>query len=69
MLRHSLKAALVIVALACLIQDAQATNHARRRAAVSYWLGGFGPGPFGHGNFVYAGQSTYNYQARMRRGH
>ncbi len=69
MLRHSLAAALVIVAFACLIQDAHASGHPRRRPVASYLIGGYGPGPFGKGDFVYNGYSTYNYQARTRVRH
>jgi hypothetical protein len=69
MLRHSLKAGLVVVVLACLIQDAHASGHPRRRAVVSDSFGGYGPGPFGHGDFMYNGYSTYNYQAKTRVRH
>jgi hypothetical protein len=69
MLRHSLKAALVVVALACLVPDGRAAGHSRPRPLANYLFGGFGPGPFGYGDFVYAGHSTYNYQANARHRH
>jgi hypothetical protein len=32
-------------------------------------FGGYGSGPFGYGDFVYAGYPTYNYQVRTRQRH
>ncbi len=66
MLRHSLKAALVVVALSCLVQDARAFEHRRLRAVASYMFGGFGQGPFGHGYFPYAGYPAYSVPGRHR---
>ncbi|HVX10968.1 MAG TPA: hypothetical protein VHC22_07305 [Pirellulales bacterium] len=66
MLRHSLKAALVAVALTSLVQDAHASNHRRLRAVAKYLFGDFGPGPFGHGYFPYAGYPPYKNPARNR---
>jgi hypothetical protein len=69
MLRRTLKAALVIAALACLIHDANALGHARGRGVVRHYLGGYGTGPFGYGDFVYAGYPTYNWQANTWHRH
>ena len=70
MLRHAVKAALVVVALSCLVQDAQASgrqasgNH-RRKPAANSWVGGYGRGPFGHGEVYYNGW-TSNTKVRGR---
>ncbi len=74
MFRHSWKAALLAVALSCLVQDAQASGRKssgpyRRKPVAEYLVGGYGPGPFGKGDFVYAGYSSYNYQAQTRVRH
>jgi hypothetical protein len=66
MLRHSLKAALIVVALACLTQDGRASGHSRPKPVARYLFGGYGPGPFGYGDFVYVGHPTYNYQVKTR---
>ena len=68
MMRHLLKAAIVVAAIACLIQDAQAGGHQRRRAGVS-WIGGWGPGPFGKGNFPYANYYPGGYTTRLGHWH
>jgi hypothetical protein len=64
MLRHSLKAALVIVALSCLVQGTQASG---RQASGGYHrrIGGYGRGPFGHGDVYYNGW-TSNTKVRGR---
>ncbi len=54
MLRRSLMTTLVVVSLACVVQDAHAAGHCHR--VVKYFFGGYGPGPFGKGQVVYAGQ-------------
>jgi hypothetical protein len=69
MLRHSLKVVLVVVALTCAIQDGHAGGRPRRKPVANYLFGGYGPGPFGYGDFVYAGYDTYNYQAKTRVRH
>jgi len=69
MLRYSLKAALLVVALACLIQDSRAGGQPCRKPVAKHKFGGYGSGPFGYGDFVYAGYPTYNYQVRTRQRH
>lgn len=54
MLRQSLKAALIVFALASLVQDAQGKGRCNGRVA-NYFFGGYGTGPFGYGYFPYAG--------------
>ena len=57
MLRRSLQAVLFVVALASLVADVHAARQRHRGAVINY-LGGYGPGPFGHGDFVYDGGGT-----------
>jgi hypothetical protein len=59
MLRRSLAAALVVVALASVAQDVHASGHSRRGGCFSYFFGGYGPGTFGYGDVSYAGYSPY----------
>ena len=65
MLRRLLMAVLVVVSLACLVPDAKAGGHCCRRpnpcrVGCGSWLcGDYGPGPFGNGNFCYAGYCPY----------
>lgn len=63
MVRRLLMATLVVVSLACMVQDAHASSgHCRRGRVVNYLFGGYGPGPFGKGYVEYAGQRPiYNY--------
>ena len=68
MLRRTLLAVLVVASLACLVQNAHAAGHSRRGRVMNYLFGGYGPGPFGNGNFSYAGHPPiYNYTIRGRR--
>jgi hypothetical protein len=55
MLRHLLMAAVVLVGMACMVQDAHATTHCCKGRVADYLFGGYGRGPFGHGYFPYAG--------------
>lgn len=57
MLRRSLQAVLVVVALASAVEEADAGHH-HRGGVVDYLFGGYGPGPFGHGDFSYAGWTS-----------
>jgi len=68
MLRHSWKAALVVVALACMVNDAHSSSRCRpsstcRRSVADYLFGGWGPGPFGNGEVSYAGYVPYEKRA------
>ncbi len=61
MSRRLMKATLIAVALACAAQDANAAcngscnSNQPRRSVADYLFGGYGPGPFGHGDVTYAG--------------
>ncbi len=66
MLRRSMMAVLVVAALACIARDAQAGNPCCRQKVLEYLFGGYGPGPFGKGEFSYAGQ--YPIDNRTCRG-
>jgi hypothetical protein len=56
MLRRLIMATLVVVALASVCQQAQASCHCRRGGVVDYLFGGYGPGLFGYGGgYSYAG--------------
>jgi hypothetical protein len=56
MLRRSLQAVLVVVALASLVEDSHAATAQHHAAAVvDYLFGGYGYGPLGHGDFSYVG--------------
>ncbi len=57
MWRRFLMAVLIVVALASLSQDVQASTRCCRRSGVcDYLFGGYGPGLFGYGGgFGYAG--------------
>lgn len=57
MLRRSLLAVLFVAALASLVADGHAARQRQRGAVINY-LGGYGPGPFGHGDFVYDGGTS-----------
>lgn len=54
MLRQSMKAVMIAVALAGMVKCGQHSNPCRR-SICDYLFGGYGPGPFGHGEFGYAG--------------
>jgi len=69
MLRHALKAMLVVAALGSLFPEAHASGHRRRNAAPGQGIGGYGPGPFGRGDFIYNGFPTTNFQAKTRVRH
>lgn len=58
MLRRSLLAVLFVVALTALADDSQAAGHSHRGGVANYLFGGYGPGPFGHGDFTYAGWTS-----------
>lgn len=60
MLRHSLIAALVVVALAGTVKAGHPPRHCCRDKVVNYLFRGYGPGPFGHGDFWYAGWYPYD---------
>jgi hypothetical protein len=60
MLRHFLTAGLLVVALSCTAKGGQPSNHCCRGKVCSYLFGGYGPGPFGKGNFCYAGYCPYD---------
>ena len=55
MLRRLLIAALIVVSLACVIQKSHAACNGRRCGLIEFLFGGYGPGPFGKGEFSYAG--------------
>jgi hypothetical protein len=59
MLQHALQAVLVVVALASVAEDAHGAHHHRRGGVVDYLFGGYGPGPFGYGDFSYAGSTSH----------
>lgn len=58
MWRRFLTVALVTLAIASLTQHAQAKVRCCRKVA-DYLFGGYCGGPFGYGNFQYAGTMTY----------
>ena len=56
MLRRTWMAALVVVALACCVQDSHAAHHCRRSSTANCLFGGYGCGLFGNGGgYCYAG--------------
>ncbi len=59
MLRRLLMAMLVVVAVGSLVEDSQAScnrgKNCQKTSLREYFLGGCGPGPFGRGEFGYAG--------------
>lgn len=59
MLRQLLRTALVVFAIAGLVQDAHGKGRCCRGGVAHYLFGGCGPGPFGHGYFPYAGWYQY----------
>jgi hypothetical protein len=55
MLRRSLMAVLVVVALAGMAQQSKAACRGHRGGVVNCLFGGYGRGPFGNGYCAYAG--------------
>jgi hypothetical protein len=55
MVRRIWIVALIVLSLASFAHDAQAAYRWRRGAIVDYLFGGYCRGPFGYGDFPYAG--------------
>ncbi len=62
MLRRSLQAVFVVVGLASLVEGSRCDAAHHQRGGVVNYLGGWGPGPFGHGDFSYAGYTSHTVQ-------
>lgn len=59
MLRRFLRAVTVVVFLVPTLETTRVLAAEHPRGIVGHWLGGYGPGPFGRGDFSYAGSTSH----------